>query len=81
MLGSYLHGIFDTGVFYRALVNHLRAQKGLDQTQSEVLTMRDFREREFDRLAALVRQNLDMNSVYKILRGEEVPCGRWADAK
>ncbi len=81
VLGSYLHGIFDTGVFYRALVNHLRAQKGLDQTQSEVLTMRDFREREFDRLAALVRQNLDMNSVYKILRGEEVPCGRWADAK
>ena len=79
VLGSYLHGIFDTGVFYRALVNHIRSQKGLSENRDEILTMKEFREREFDRLAALVRQNLDMDSVYKILRGEDVPCGRWAD--
>ena len=80
VLGSYLHGIFDTGAFWRAVVNHLRAEKGLDANTGDVLTMEQFRDREFDRMAAIVRQNLDMDAVYKIIRGEDVPCGRWEDA-
>ena len=80
VLGSYLHGIFDTGAFWRAVVNHLRVEKGLDINTGDVLTMEQFRDREFDRMAAIVRQNLDMDAVYKIIRGEDVPCGRWADA-
>ena len=79
VLGSYLHGIFDTGAFWRAVVNHLREAKGLDANNAAVLTMEQFRDREFDRMAAIVRQNLDMDAVYKIIRGEDVPCGRWAD--
>ncbi|MGI6174328.1 MAG: cobyric acid synthase [Christensenellales bacterium] len=80
VIGSYLHGIFDTGSFWRALVNRIRAQRGMDAGEGEVLTMRQFRDREFDRLAAIVRQNIDMDSVYGIVRGEDVPCGRWDDA-
>ena len=80
VLGSYLHGIFDTGAFWRAVVNHLRAEKGLDANTAAVLTMEQFRDREFDRMAAIVRQNLDMDAVYRIIRGEDVPCGRWEDA-
>ena len=80
VLGSYLHGIFDTGAFWRAIVNHVRAEKGLDANEGEVLTMAEFRDREFDRLATIVRQNLDMEAVYSIIRGEDVPCGRWDDA-
>ena len=80
VLGSYLHGIFDTGAFWRALVNRVRAEKGLDLNDGELITMAEFRDREFDRLAAIVRQNLDMESVYRIIRGEDVPCGRWAHA-
>ena len=80
VLGSYLHGIFDTGAFWRALVNRVRAEKGLDLNDGELITMAEFRNREFDRLAAIVRQNLDMESVYQIIRGEDVPCGRWAHA-
>ena len=80
MIGSYLHGIFDTGAFWRAVVNRVRAQKGLSANEGEMLTMEAFRSREFDRLAAIVRQNLDMDAVYKIIRGEDVPCGRWENA-
>lgn len=76
-IGTYLHGIFDTGFFWRALVNHIRVQKGMDVNDEEVLTMQQFRDREFDRLASIVRQNIDMDSVYRIVRGEDVPCGRW----
>ncbi len=49
----------------------------MDVNDEEVLTIQQFRDREFDRLATIVRQNIDMDSVYKIVRGEDVPCGRW----
>ena len=79
VIGTYLHGIFDTGAFWHALVNHVRESKGLGDEQTEVLTMEEFRRREYDRLAAGVRQNIDMDAVYKIIRGEDVPTGRWND--
>ncbi|MBR6114259.1 MAG: cobyric acid synthase [Oscillospiraceae bacterium] len=79
VLGSYLHGIFDTGSFWHSLVAHVRELKGIQDEGSEVMTMEEFRRREFDRLADGVRQNLDMDAVYKILRGEDVPIGRWND--
>ena len=79
VIGSYLHGIFDTGSFWHSLVAHVRELKGIGDEGSEVLTMEEFRRREYDRLADGVRQNLDMDAVYKILRGEDVPCGRWND--
>ncbi len=80
VLGSYLHGLFDTGVLWRAIVNRVRAGKGLEADRSEAPTMAQFREREFDRLAAIARQSLDMAAVYEILRGKDVPCGRWKHA-
>ena len=49
----------------------------MDVNDEEVLTIQQFRDREFDRLVTIVRQNIDMESVYKIVRGEDVPCGRW----
>ncbi len=77
VLGSYLHGIFDTGAFWQAVINHVRTERGMECDTSTPITMAEFREREFDRLASMVRQNLDMEAVYRIIRGEDVPCGRW----
>lgn len=77
VIGSYLHGIFDTGSFWRAIINHVRREKGMEDNTDAVMTIQEFRDREFDRLATIVRQNLDMDAVYKIIRGEDVPCGRW----
>ena len=34
------------------------------------LTLDAFREREFDRIAAIVREGLDMDAIYAIIRGE-----------
>ncbi len=80
VLGTYLHGIFDNGAFWRAIVNRVRAQKGLDANAGETVTMAEFRDREFDRMADIVRQNMDVDAVYRIIRGEAVPCGRWKHA-
>ena len=79
VLGTYLHGIFDTGALWRALVEHVRRQKDLGGEEGEMLTMAELRDREFDRLAAVVRANLDMDAVYRIVHGEEVPLGRWKE--
>ena len=80
VLGTYLHGIFDNGAFWRALVDRVRDQKGMTRGACIPMTMAEYREREFDRLAGVVRQNLDMDAIYAILRGEDVPCGRWKRA-
>ena len=76
-IGSYLHGIFDTGSFWRAIVNRVRREKGMDENIDDLMTIQEFRSREFDRLASIVRQNIDMDAIYRIIRGEDVPCGRW----
>ena len=70
VLGSYLHGLFDNGHLWRVLLDQVRAAKGLPQDRAAVLTMDQFREMEFDRLAQTVRQSLDMKLLYQILKGE-----------
>ncbi len=70
VLGSYVHGLFDNGHLARAVVDCACAQKGFSARGGASLTMDQFREREFDRLADIVRASLDMDLVYKVLRGE-----------
>ena len=70
VLGSYLHGLFDDGQFFAALAAHVRQGRGQDATTGPALTMDEFREREFDRIADLVRASVDMDAVYRIIRGE-----------
>lgn len=76
VLGTYLHGLFDGGTFWPVVVNHVRKQKGLDAAAESGMTIAELRSREFDRLADTVRAHLDMDAVYRILRGGDVPCGR-----
>ncbi|MEG0766775.1 MAG: cobyric acid synthase, partial [Clostridia bacterium] len=37
--GTYLHGIFDEGGLYRALIDHVRAQKGIAPGMGETLSL------------------------------------------
>jgi adenosylcobyric acid synthase len=68
VFGTYLHGIFDNGTFLRGLVNYLRGKKGLEAIQSEPLTFAGYKEREYDKLADIVRGNSDMEMFYRILQ-------------
>lgn len=70
VMGSYLHGLFDDGQLFGCIAAHVRAKKGLTTAAEKPLTLADFREREFDRIAAIVRDSLDMDAIYAILRGE-----------
>ena len=69
--GSYVHGIFDTQECSKALVSALMAAKGLDATAVQGLDMHAYKEREYDKLEAMIREHMDMELVYKILEGNQ----------
>lgn len=79
VMGTYLHGLFDTGAFGRALINKVKKDKGIAVSDEEILTMEEFRERELNKAADIVRANLDMDAVYEIIRGGDAPLGRWKE--
>lgn len=64
--GSYLHGIFDSDSFRRWFIDNLREKKGFKRI-STILAPYDL-EASFDRVADIVRNNLDMNSIYRLLK-------------
>ena len=65
--GSYIHGIFDEVVFREAFINLLYARKGKTRGESEHLSIHEYREQQFDKLAQILRESLDMNRIYEIL--------------
>ena len=65
--GTYLHGVFDSGPCAQALARALLRRKGLDPSDVRAVDLDAYRERQFDELARVVRENMDMDLVYRIL--------------
>ena len=65
-----MHGIFERAESAQGLVNALFATKGLSSTAAAI-DYRSYQEEQYDKLAAGVRESLDMERVYRILNGEE----------
>jgi adenosylcobyric acid synthase len=63
--GSYLHGIFDSDPFRRWFINTLRERKGLPPFTGK--SAQYDLEPALDRLAAVLRQEIDMDAVYNLL--------------
>lgn len=66
--GSYVHGIFDSCA--AEIVECLCRKKGIDADKIKNVDIKALREREYDRLADMVRSSLDMDLIYKILNKE-----------
>ncbi|MBI5633464.1 MAG: cobyric acid synthase [Nitrospirae bacterium] len=64
--GTYLHGIFDNNEFRRDLINRIREKKGLPVLPVSV-DYTGMKERALDNLAAMVKENIDMEFVRRIL--------------
>jgi adenosylcobyric acid synthase len=60
--GTYLHGILDNP----AVVNELVAP--YTTLPEEVFDYRQYREEQYDKLAALIRRHIDMETIYKTLQ-------------
>ncbi len=67
--GTYLHGLFDEPEAAAALENWLCARRGIAPGAEKPETAEQYRERQYDLLAAGVRNALDMDAVYRIIEG------------
>lgn len=67
IIGTYIHGIFDTPKFTRKLLNKIRVGKGL-QPIFDFMNLETFKEKEYKRLAKTMRTHLDMEKIYSILK-------------
>ncbi|MEW6615382.1 MAG: cobyric acid synthase [Thermodesulfobacteriota bacterium] len=70
--GTYIHGIFDNDGFREEFIRRIKLAKGIPiatRGESETNTsfnFQEFKETQYDRLATLVRKNIDMETFYRI---------------
>ena len=67
IIGTYIHGLFNSSKFTRKFLNKLRERKGLPPILDYV-NMDTYQETELKKLAKLMKTNLDMKKIYKILK-------------
>ncbi len=54
--------------FCRTYLNAIRESKGLEALESDINSFDDFKEKEYNKLADIMRENLDMDQIYKIIQ-------------
>lgn len=67
VFGTYLHGIFDEEEFRNAWIQMLCEKKGITLERRDALSYQEYKEMQYDKLAAALRESLDMETVYRIL--------------
>lgn len=65
--GTYLHGIFDTAGCAGSLVRALLAREGIEADDVHAVDMGAHREAQYGTLAQVIRGNMDMELVYRVL--------------
>ena len=65
VFGTYLHGLFDTGLLTEALADWLCQRKGIAPESESPGDYESFREGQLNLLADAVRQSLDMQAIYR----------------
>jgi len=65
VFGTYMHGLFHNSEFTRRLLNRLRQLRGLPAAASLSTNKQEM----YDKLADVIRRNLDMSKVYEITFG------------
>ena len=68
VIGTYFHGIFHNREFTRELVNQIRRQKGIEEVHEVIKSDAERREEAYNLLANHVRQYVDMERVYQLIK-------------
>lgn len=66
VFGTYVHGIFDNDDFRRKFLNAVRFKKNLPPLES-TRNVRAEKQKNYERLARIVRENLNMDLLKKIM--------------
>ena len=65
--GTYIHGIFDAPDVAKQIVATLLQEKGCDPEGVKAFEMKEYKEKQYDALADVIRASLDMERVYDIV--------------
>ena len=68
--GSYIHGIFDAPGISDAILKVICDRKGIDFGLLDAFDLSDYKNRQYDALADIIREGLDMDLIYRILNRE-----------
>lgn len=66
-MGSYLHGIFDEDDFRKSFLKILCQKKGMSYENMAKVSFEEYREQQYNKLADILRESLDMKEIYRIL--------------
>lgn len=69
VMGTYIHGLFNNAKLRRSILNNIAHARGKNIPDNDTVRIRDG---EYDKLATLVRNNLDMELIYDIAGLREV---------
>lgn len=65
--GTYVHGIFDDGTIANSIIQQLCDKKGISIDTMEAFDHHEYKEMQFDKLAQIVRDTLDMKHIYQMI--------------
>lgn len=75
-MGTYVHGIFEEDGFRSSFVTLLCREKGIvleGEEKEKKLAYQEYKGQQFDKLARVLRENLDIKKIYQIM-GIEGEC-------
>ena len=69
VLGTYVHGFFDSDELRKAFLDMLYRKKGINPENMDISAQsyEDFKEEQYDKLAAILRDSLDMEKIYSMI--------------
>lgn len=65
--GTYIHGVFDNAIVAKQLVKALADKKDINIDTDNVMDLKSYKESQYDKLADILREYLDMDSIYAMM--------------
>ncbi len=66
--GTYLHGIFDRKEIAEEVIRAIASKKGIEGLETELTDYAAFKEKEYEKMADILREHLNMEEIYGMLR-------------
>ncbi|MBQ7795835.1 MAG: cobyric acid synthase CobQ, partial [Lachnospiraceae bacterium] len=66
--GTYIHGIFDQAEIASKIISALAKKKGIELEKGSLMNYAQFKETQYDKLADTLREYLNMEEIYGMLR-------------
>ena len=69
-VGTYVHGVFDETGFRESYIKKIFDKKGIS-FDVKTIDIEEYKNSQYDKLADLIRENMDMDKIYEILENKE----------